>query len=205
MEHENVFLGVLHFYTHETRRQCYGNSPEIGICVWNILCIHATPFADETDVFKAARKTPEMNHWLEHRKLPRTRMPPGWWADDPHISSKEKTEICYLSHSTIHRIIHEELSMKTVYGKWVPHFLTGAHKKREWDVPNRCLQWTARTQTTDWCCHRIWNLYKLLCSINCYVGSGQMLRICTGGRTLPPPTSLLLPCRLAWESQRLRQ
>ena len=29
------------------------------------------------------------------------------------------------------------------------------------------------------------------------MGIGQMLRICTGGRTLPPPTSLLLPCRLA--------
>ena len=35
-------------------------------------------------------------------------------VDDPHVSSHEITEICYLSHGTIHRIVHEELGMKNV-------------------------------------------------------------------------------------------
>ena len=37
------------------------------------------------------------------------------------------------------------------------------------------------------------------------VGSGQMLRICTGSQMPPPSTSLLLPCRLTWENQRQRE
>ena len=56
-------------------------------------------------------------------------------ADDPYYSIIEITEICYLSHGTIHRIIHEELDKKKVCAKRVPHFLTGAHTKcRECDM-----------------------------------------------------------------------
>ena len=52
-------------------------------------------------------------------------------ADDPHISIQEISELCYLSHGTVHRIIHEEHSMKKVCAKWVPHFLTGAQSSME--------------------------------------------------------------------------
>ena len=71
-------------------------------------------------------------------------------ADDPHISIQERTEICYLSHGTIHWIIHEQPGMKKVCAMRVSHFLTGAEKNGEWDMLNRCLPFLNRKDPNDW-------------------------------------------------------
>ena len=51
-------------------------------------------------------------------------------AYDQHIISILKiTEICYLSHVTVHRVIHEELGMIKVCAKWPTHFQRRGHKR----------------------------------------------------------------------------
>ena len=123
----------IHTYTHETPRQSPENPPGIGICVWNIFLFiwHCLP-VDPT--FYKGQERPQR----------------GAIADDLHISIQEITEICFLSHGIIHRIIHDVLAMKKVCAKWVPHFLTGGTQNWEWEVLNRCFPCLNRKGPNGW-------------------------------------------------------
>jgi histone-lysine N-methyltransferase SETMAR len=49
--------------------------------------------------------------------------------DDQHITIQEICDSYCLSVGTVHTIIHDELKMKKVCAKWLPHLLTEAQKK----------------------------------------------------------------------------
>lgn len=50
--------------------------------------------------------------------------------EDPHITIQELADTHDLSTGTVHTIIHNELHMKKVCAKWVPHLLTEDQKKQ---------------------------------------------------------------------------
>ena len=114
MEPEFLLLRFYIFTRMKLWGQSHQNPSKIGICVWNIFRSYGW-----IRRFQSGKK--------DLRDVPRYWAPK--LADDPHVSIHEIPEICYLSHGTIHRIIHEELGMKKMCAKWVPHFLAGATTK----------------------------------------------------------------------------
>ena len=53
--------------------------------------------------------------------------------EDPHSTIRELSEACDLSIGTIHSILHEDLQMRNLAARWVPHLLTDEQKKRRVD------------------------------------------------------------------------
>ena len=51
-------------------------------------------------------------------------------AEDPHSTIRELSEACDLSTGTIHSILHEDLHMRKLAARWVPHLLSEEQKKR---------------------------------------------------------------------------
>jgi transposase len=49
--------------------------------------------------------------------------------EDPHITVEELAEVTDLSHGTVQRILCDDLQMKSVIAKWVPHILTKEMKE----------------------------------------------------------------------------
>lgn len=60
--------------------------------------------------------------------------------EDPRISVEELAEVTDLSHGTVQRILYDELHMKSVLAKWVPHELTEEMKKSRVDEARNMLQ-----------------------------------------------------------------
>ena len=78
--------------------------------------------------------------------------------EDPHSTIRELSEACDLSVGTIHSILHEDLHMRNLAARWVPHLLTDEQKKRRVDcsrqllrdfsliVPSACVTWSRGTK-----------------------------------------------------------
>lgn len=60
--------------------------------------------------------------------------------EDPHSTIRELSEACDLSVGTIYNILHEDLRMRNLAARWVPHLLTEEQKKRRVDCSRRLLQ-----------------------------------------------------------------
>ena len=60
--------------------------------------------------------------------------------EDPHSTIRELSEACDLSIGTIHSILHEDLQMRNLAARWVPHLLTDEQKKRRVDCSRQLLQ-----------------------------------------------------------------
>ena len=50
-------------------------------------------------------------------------------ADDPHLSSRDLAEQLSSDHSTILRILREDLQLRSVCSVWVPHDLSDEHRQ----------------------------------------------------------------------------
>ena len=134
---------------YESRRQSHEIPPGIRICAQNILftwyCLPVDPTTSERwtlavnsvsefllvdPTFSQRQERSEMSHGLEHQKVPGTRTSSSWWGmlwHMTHISQFQKiTKIWCSPHGTVHRVSHEELSMRKVCAKWEPHLLTEA-------------------------------------------------------------------------------
>ena len=48
--------------------------------------------------------------------------------EDPHSTVRELSNTCGLSIGTVHKILHEDLHMKKLAARWVPHLLTDEQK-----------------------------------------------------------------------------
>ena len=60
--------------------------------------------------------------------------------EDPHSTIRELSEACDLSVGTIHSILHEDLHMRNLAARWVPHLLTDEQKKRRVDCSRQLLR-----------------------------------------------------------------
>ena len=60
--------------------------------------------------------------------------------EDPHMTIRELSEACDLSIGTIHSILHEDLQMRNLAARWVPHLLTDEQKKWRVDCSRQLLQ-----------------------------------------------------------------
>lgn len=60
--------------------------------------------------------------------------------DDPHISIREISETYALSYGTVERILRDDLKLKKVAARWIPHLLTEAEKKRRVDCSKQLLK-----------------------------------------------------------------
>ena len=58
----------------------------------------------------------------------------------PHLSIEEIADLTDMSSTTIFRILHEDLHMKSVIGRWVPHYLTEEQKEKRMNYAMNILK-----------------------------------------------------------------
>ncbi|KAG5318815.1 SETMR methyltransferase, partial [Acromyrmex heyeri] len=56
------------------------------------------------------------------------------------VKVRELVEATGISHGTMISILHEQLSMKKLSVRWVPHLLTVDHKRDRVTIPKQCLE-----------------------------------------------------------------
>ena len=60
-------------------------------------------------------------------------------AEDPHSTIRELSEASGVSVGTIHSILHEDLQMRKLAARWVPHLLSEDQKKRRVECSRQLL------------------------------------------------------------------
>ena len=155
MEPERENFGC-YIFTRMKLADCHENPPGIGICVWNIFLFiwHCCRWVRR---FQSGKK--------DLRNEPRSRAPntavnentielvTRAIADDPHnMWIQEIPATYYLLHGTIHRIIHDELSMKKLSVKVGTPLIDRGTKMESAELckTDACHVWTARAQLNDW-------------------------------------------------------
>ena len=58
---------------------------------------------------------------------------------DQHSTVRELSDTCGLSIGTVHTILHDDLHMKKLAARWVPHLLTDEQKKQRVDFSRNLL------------------------------------------------------------------
>ena len=61
------------------------------------------------------------------------------WTDR-RVKVRDLVEATGISHGTVISILHEQLGMKKLSAKWVPHLLTVDHKRDRVTISKRCLE-----------------------------------------------------------------
>ena len=65
---------------------------------------------------------------------------------DRKVKLQEIADILKISKSTVFKVVHENLSMKKLYSKWVPRLLTAEQKENRIHVSERCLKLFTRNK-----------------------------------------------------------
>ena len=60
-------------------------------------------------------------------------------AEDPHSTIRELSEASSVSVGTIHSILHQDLHMRKLTARWVPHLLSDDQKKRRVECSRHLL------------------------------------------------------------------
>lgn len=60
-------------------------------------------------------------------------------ADDPHVTIEEVAEFSGTSAGTVHTILHENLRMRKISSRWVPHLLTAAQQAERVELAQSLL------------------------------------------------------------------
>lgn len=68
---------------------------------------------------------------------------------NPHASVREIEDLTGIPRSTVHRILTEDLAMKPVCSKWIPHFLSTAQKEERVACAHEILHLLRRKNITD--------------------------------------------------------
>ena len=67
--------------------------------------------------------------------------------ENPHISIRYMVFETGLSYGTINRIIHDDLKLKKLCGRWIPHQLTGKNKQQRVQI---CQENLAKSKSSQW-------------------------------------------------------
>ena len=62
-------------------------------------------------------------------------------SNDPHISIENIQEVIPISTGSIETILHNELSVKKVCAKWVPHVLSDENKRKRVEISRQLLEY----------------------------------------------------------------
>ena len=65
---------------------------------------------------------------------------------DPKVKLQEIADILTISNGTVFKVVHENLSMKKLYSKWVPRLLTVEQKQQRIHDSERCLKLFTRNK-----------------------------------------------------------
>ena len=99
-----------------------------------LLCVHLVPSVGGSENLRKADKCFLMMPFVAAQIQLRTRNQSMlFWnvvEEDQHSNTLELREISSLSCETVHKIIHEELRMKKVCARWIPHLLTDEQKQQ---------------------------------------------------------------------------
>jgi [histone H3]-lysine36 N-dimethyltransferase SETMAR len=60
--------------------------------------------------------------------------------ENPHITTRELAEEVGISRERVEHIIHEELDMRKICKKWIPHVLTDENRRKRVEVSKQLLQ-----------------------------------------------------------------
>ena len=60
--------------------------------------------------------------------------------DDCHVTTRKLAEEVGISRERINHILHQELGMRKICKKWVPHVLTEEHRQKRVDISRQLLQ-----------------------------------------------------------------
>jgi len=67
--------------------------------------------------------------------------------DDRRMKAREIAETMGISKERVRHILHEELDMKKLCARWMPHLLTADQKRTRMKISEQCLQRFNKTKT----------------------------------------------------------
>ena len=90
------------------------------------------------------RGAPKSSNWggyaRKHKKHPENHFVRS------KVKLKERADILKISKGTVFKVVHENLSMKKLYSKWVPRLLTVEQKQQRIHHSERCLKLFTRNK-----------------------------------------------------------
>ena len=116
-------LGELPTKIYEDLQRVYGPSS----CSYDTVCMWVRHFKSGENDVKDNPKYGAPNSAMNKTSIELVKCA---IEEDPHITIQGLADTHNLSTGTVHTIIHNELHMKKVCAKWVPHLLTEDQKKQ---------------------------------------------------------------------------